>query len=252
VGARWWLLTGLLLAPVSLHAADPSVLWKIVDGKCVPHQQTAGDPSPCALVDLALGVEKGFAVLKDIKGIAQFLLIPTVRVSGIEDPAILAPGATNYWDPAWQARHFVEERLHTSLPRDALSLAINSSVGRSQDQLHIHIDCVSADVRNTLNANLDKIGGVWTRFPVKLAGHSYRSFRIDQDTLTGIDPFRMLADADPEARADMGQHTLVVVGATFPGNSNGFVLLDDRADLLAGDLGSGEDLQDHACAVATK
>jgi CDP-diacylglycerol pyrophosphatase len=250
--AGTWVLPALLIAPVSCRAADPSVLWKIVHGQCAPHEQAANDPAPCALVDLAQGAEKGFAVLKDINGVAQYLLIPTARIGGIEDPAILAPGETNYWSAAWDGRHFVEERLHKSLPRDALSLAINSSVGRTQDQLHIHIDCVRPDVRQTLNANLDKIIGTWTPFPFSLAGNAYRSIRIDQATLDGIDPFRLLADTEPAAKAEMGMHTLVVVGATFPDNRAGFVLLDDHADLPAGDRASGEMLQDHTCAVAGK
>ena len=41
------------------------------------------------LVDITNGVEKGFAVLKDKTGVAQFLLIPTARIGGIEDPALL-------------------------------------------------------------------------------------------------------------------------------------------------------------------
>jgi CDP-diacylglycerol pyrophosphatase len=245
-------LLGLVLAPAAGHAADPSALWKIVHGQCVPHEQEARDPSPCVSVDLARGVEKGFALLKDINGVAQFLLIPTARIGGIEDPAILAPGAANYWDAAWQGRYFVEERLHTTLPRDALSLAINSSVGRSQDQLHIHIDCVRPDVHEILAANLDKVGDTWTPFPVPLAGHTYRSIRINQETLDSIDPFRVLADADRQGSPEMGMHTLVVIGATFQDGTNGFVLLDDQADLLAGDRASGEQLQDHACAIAAK
>jgi CDP-diacylglycerol pyrophosphatase len=243
-----WFVAALLI-PVSAHA-DPSALWKIVNGKCVPHELAAHDPSPCSAVDIKNGVEKGYAVLKDINGIAQFLLIPTARIGGIEDPAILAPGATNYWDAAWQARFFVEERLHTTLPRDTLSLAINSSVGRTQDQLHIHIDCIRPDVRDALNANMDSIADVWTLFPVQLAGHGYRTIRISQATLDGVDPFRVLANADPAT--DMGMNTLVAVGATFPDGSDGFVLLNDRADLLAGDRASGEQLQDHTCAVAPR
>ena len=47
-------------------------------------------------------------------------------------------------------------------------------------------------------------------------------------------------------------HTLVIVGATFPDNTSGFVLLDDHADLAAGDRASGEELQDHTCAIAPK
>ncbi len=247
---RWFGVAVLLLAPVSAQAADPSALWKIVNGKCVPHEQAERDPSPCSDVDIATGVDAGFAVLKDINGVAQFLLIPTARVSGIEDPTILQDSQTNYWSAAWKARYFVEERLHTSLPRDAIVLAINSSAGRSQDQLHIHIDCVRADVRGALAANLDKVGPHWAPFPVPLSGHSYRAIRVDQETLDGVNPFRVLADADPNA--DMGQHTLVAVGETFADGSNGFVLLDDHADLAAGDRASGEELQDHSCAIAPK
>jgi CDP-diacylglycerol pyrophosphatase len=247
-----WVLLGLLIAPIDCRAADPSALWKIVNGQCVPHQEAAHDPAPCSLVDLALGVEKGFAALKDIRGVAQYLLIPTARISGIEDPAILAPGATNYWHAAWQARHFVEERLHTTLPRDAISLAINSAYGRTQDQLHIHIDCIRPDIHEAVARNLDHVVSGWTPFPTPLAGHNYRSIRIAQVTLDKTDPFQLLADADPKTITEMGMHTLVLIGASYQDGTEGFVLLDDHIDLVAGDTASGEELQDHSCAIAPK
>ncbi len=242
------LLLGLTAIPAAADASDPSALWTIVSGQCVPHEQTASDPSPCSEVDLSEGAAKGFAVLKDKRGVAQFLLIPTARISGIDDPAILAPGATNYWDAAWQSRYFVEDRLHTPLPRDNVALAINSADGRTQDQLHIHIDCMRPDVRQAIAANLDKIAAVWTPFPVPLAGHRYRSIRIDQETLDGVNPFRILADKDPHAMADMGKQTLVLAGATFAGGNPGFVLLNDQSDPATGDRASGEELQDHTCS----
>ena len=245
-------LLGLTLIPAATRAADPSALWKIVNGECVPHEEAERDPSPCAALDLAEGVEKGYGVLKDINGVAQFLLIPTARIGGIEDPAILAPGATNYWDAAWKARSFVDRRLHVALPRDAVALAINSLVARTQNQLHIHIDCIRPDVRSVLAANLDRIAGAWTPFPVPLAGHSYRSLRISRENLDGVDPFRLLADNIPRSQGDIGMHTLVLVGANFTDGSSGFVLLDDYANLAAGDRASGEQLQDHGCAVAQK
>ena len=112
----------LLLAPH--HAsADADALWYIVSEQCVPDQQQFHSPKPCELVDLAAG----YVVLKDRVGDTQFLLMPTARISGIESPAILAPDAPNYWDAAWQARHFVDERAHRELPREAISLAINSA-----------------------------------------------------------------------------------------------------------------------------
>jgi CDP-diacylglycerol pyrophosphatase len=246
-----FLLAGAML-PAGAQAADPSALWKIVNGKCVPHEEAERDPSPCSLVNIPDGVEKGYVILKDLTGIAQFLLIPTARIPGIEDPELLDPGATNYFDAAWRERYFVEERLAMPVPRDAMTLAINSTYGRSQNQLHIHIDCIRPDVRAAIDANLDKVEGVWTPFPVPLAGHHYRSIRIANETLSDANPFHLLADKDPRAAIEMGKHTLVVVGATFPDSGDGFVLLDDRADPAAGDFGSGEALQDHDCKVMGK
>ncbi len=248
--ARALLLGVSLGGSAGAHAADPSALWKIVNGKCVPDEKAEGNPAPCAEVDLANGVGKGFAVLKDIVGVAQFLLIPTARIDGIEDPAILAPGEANYWNAAWHSRHFVEDRLHRSLPRDAVALAINSSVGRTQNQLHIHIDCIRPDVRAAIAANLDKVAATWTPFPVSLVGHSYRSILINRATLDGVDPFRILADSSPDVRGDLGMNTLVLVGAHLPDGTDGFVLLDDHVDLAAGDLAAGEQLQDHTCTLA--
>ncbi|PPQ36486.1 CDP-diacylglycerol diphosphatase [Rhodopila globiformis] len=247
----WLALAGLLFAPAAVQA-DPSALWNIVHGQCVPHEESAHNPAPCAKVDLSGGVRKGYALLKDINGVAQYLLIPTTHISGIEDPAILAPDAVNYWQAAWQARSLLDQRLHTTLPRDDVSLVINSAYGRTQNQFHIHIDCVRPEVRDALHANLNKIGVIWMPFPVALAGHHYLALRVNQDTLLGEDPFKVLANQVDDARNDMGKYTLVVVGMTFPDGSRGFVLLTDHASLLAGDRASGVQLQDHSCAFARK
>lgn len=242
------LLSLLLLSGLALtlaRAADPSALWHIVHDRCVPDAQDKHDPAPCASVDLA----HGYAVLKDRDGATQFLLIPTARVSGIEDAAILAPDAPNYWDAAWQARHYVEQRAGHTLPRDVLSLAINSAKGRTQDQLHIHVDCLRTDVRAALALHVADIGPQWGDFPVPLAGHGYRAMRLSGAELGFTNPFRLLVSAGVP-QAEMGDHTLVLAGATFGDAQPGFVLLDDRADLAAGDRASGETLQDHDCALA--
>jgi CDP-diacylglycerol pyrophosphatase len=47
----------------------------------------------------------------------------------------------------------------------------------------------------------------------------------------------------------MGAYTLVLVGAVFPAAGPGFILLAGEADLAHGNVGSGEDLQDHDCAL---
>ena len=188
-------------------------------------------------------------MLKDISGATQYLLIPTTEIGGIEDPSLLAPLARNYFADAWQARGFVEKALGHAMPRDMLSLAINSASGRTQDQFHIHIDCIRADVRDALLRERPNIGWRWTVLKTPLAGHQYRAMRVTGPTLFGHNPFKLLAWGVPGARADMGQHTLVVVGMVFNGRVPGFIILDDRADLAHGDWGSGEELQDHACAL---
>jgi CDP-diacylglycerol pyrophosphatase len=227
-------------------AADPNALWHIVGEQCVPDEQQNHSPRPCEQVDLAAG----YAVLKDIVGATQFLLIPTTRVTGIESPQILEPDAPNYFADAWQARHYVDERAHRHLPRDAFGLAINSIDGRTQNQLHIHIDCMRQDVTAALRAHADAIGSTWSKFPVPLVGHDYLAMRLVQSDLDATNPFVVLADGVPGARADMADETLVVVGDTYEG-WDGFVLLAGHVSPSTGNWGSGEELQDHACAAAS-
>lgn len=225
-------LCALLAAP-HYAAADADALWYIVNEQCVPDQQQFHSPKPCDQVDLAAG----YVVLKDRVGDTQFLLMPTAHITGIESPEILAPGSPNYWNAAWQARHFVDERAHRTMPPETISLAVNSADARTQNQLHIHIDCLRLDVQAALREHAGDIGTAWGLFPAKLSGHDYMAMRIDRPDLGDTNPFVLLADGIPGARADMAQYTLVVVG-----DPGGFVLLAGH--------GSGEELQDHACAAA--
>src|SRR5689334_1735050 len=112
---RVTLVLALLLLVSYTWAADPDALWNIVHGQCVPDQQEHDNPKPCAMVALQDGLERGYAVLKDLRGAAQFLLIPTARISGIERPKLLASDAPNYFAAAWQARSYVEARAHRTL-----------------------------------------------------------------------------------------------------------------------------------------
>jgi CDP-diacylglycerol pyrophosphatase len=226
--------------------ADPNALWHIVHDRCVPDLQQHGDPAPCAVVDV------DSAVLKDLVGARQFLLIPTARVTGIESPELLAPDAPNYFAAAWRARSFVDVRAGFTLPRDWASLAINSEDARTQDQLHIHVDCVRLDVAEALALHAADIGPVWEPFPVPLVGHRYSAVTVDGEDLDAVNPFTLLADGITGAREDMGSQTLVVVGAYLPGGRPGFVILADHIDLAAGDTAGGEALQDHAACPRPK
>ena len=100
--------------------ADPMALWRIVHGECVPHMEAGLGPKPCERVDLDGGVDQGVAILKDLVGVAQMLAIPTRRITGIEDPQMLAPDAPPVFAVAWSAKTLVEARLGRALPRERL------------------------------------------------------------------------------------------------------------------------------------
>ncbi len=240
----WATGLALLVAGAGVARADSDALWNLVSGQCVVEQVTDRDPAPCAAVDL----DGGWAVLKDTVGPRQYLLIPTAKVPGIESPDLLAPGAPNYFAAAWQARSFTEAAAGGALPRDWMSLAVNSTMSRSQNQLHIHIDCVRADVRDALSRYAAVIGHQWAPFPALLAGHTYDAMWVDGDDLSA-NPFHLRAEALADPADEMGVQTLVVVGAVRDGRP-GFVILGDRADGETGDFAGGEQLQDHGWCPA--
>jgi CDP-diacylglycerol pyrophosphatase len=249
----WVLLVAVaFLGAAGAVRADRLGLWHIVHDQCVVHFTASHHPAPCQAVRIDAGEASGYAVLKDLEGATQFLLIPTRRLTGIEDPALLAPGAANYFADAWREIGLVAARAHADLPREDLSLAINAVIGRSQDQLHIHMDCVRADVRDALRRLASGIGASWAPLGEAVGGHRYQAMRVDGAGLDAANPFRLLADGVPGAASEMGRHTLVVVGMIFGDGAPGFVLLDDRSDPLHADFGNGENLQDHACAVSQR
>ena len=248
--ARWAALAALALlaaCAAPAHRTDRNVLWRIVHGQCVPHQAAFGFPAPC----LAVHPRAGYALLKDRNGATQVLLIPTARVTGIEDKAVRAPGAPDYLALAWADRGVVEALAGRALPRRDVALAVNSIAGRTQDQLHIHIDCLRRSVRDALAARSGGLDMGWREFPVPLAGARYLARVVEGTTLAGVNPFALLADQVPGAAEAMGQWTLVVAAARLaPDGRPGFVLLAGHTDPKTGDRGAGEEMQDHACALA--
>src|ERR1700686_3999310 len=229
----------LLAANAAQRELPRNALWEVVHNVCVPGQAEHHDPKPCLEVDLAAGIENGFAVLRDPRGGNQFLLIPTTRISGIESPIVRGPNATNYFAIAWEARSYIDEAMHRTLPRDGIGLAINSAVSRSQDQLHIHFSCIRVDVWEALHRNGGSIGDHWAPFNVSFSGHYYEAIWVPGEQLSPHNPFRLLAAGLPDALQDMGNRTLVVIGVTRAEGTKGFVILADQVNKQRGDLAYG-------------
>jgi CDP-diacylglycerol pyrophosphatase len=250
-----WAMAALLCgmfaaAAVVVRAGDRMVLWRIVHDQCVVDQKARGAAAACVLVDISSGEDNGVAILKDINGVAQYLAIPTRRISGIESAEILDPTLPNYWRAAWAARRYLDLRLSRELPRDAVGLAINAANRRSQDQFHIHIDCVAPGVRDALAGYRANLSADWHVLPFPLNGRRYWARRLDSVDLSDARPFNLLADGVAGAKGEMAKETLVAIGATFAPAVPGFVLLADHADPDGG--GHGEDLLDAHCSVAGK
>jgi CDP-diacylglycerol pyrophosphatase len=245
VRIRLLLAACLLLFAAPVARADPDALWKIVHRNCVPAAQAGKGSGICARVD----PEAGWALLKDNSPSKpqQYLLIPTARVTGIEDPAVLAANAPDWFADAWAARDVVAQRLGRPLDRGWLMLAINSPTARSQMQLHIHVGCVRAEVRAQLAARTDMPPGTWSAPDFLYGEHPYRVMRILSRDPGRPTPFQRLAEL-PTARADMGGYSLAMVGARF-GTEPGFYLLATAANPERGNPAGAEELMAAACEI---
>ena len=208
---RWiWMATGLTLACVAacrvMAGPDPDVLWHIVHERCDVKDRARLADRPCAETD----PRAGYAVLKDRVGATQYLLIPTRRITGMEDPAIMRDDAPDYLAYAWRQTVRVNQRLGRPLPPEDLSLAINSAYGRSQNQLHVHVDCIRPDVKVALHWALPRLGPGWTVLP--LDGHPYRARLLAASDLAGVRPLRMLA----RGMTDPAHETVSYTHLTLP------------------------------------
>ena len=265
-------IAGALFGAAALVAAsaglaqagpEPTLLWQFAQN-CLWAEKN-GQKMDCEYVGKDATGADAYVIKHDVVGDWQFLLIPTARVTGIESPDLEKEGAPNYFAYAWQATSFISQRRGVDAPRQDLALAVNSAAGRSMHQLHIHIDCVRADVRQALHAHDGEITTRWlsiadARWPelaTVFAGRRYQVRWVDGPNLDGVNLFRLVADRDPATGGDMALQTIVVVGGPERYHLGGFYVLTDqahiswgKADPIADDAASGEELMDHqGCSV---
>ncbi|WP_337013751.1 CDP-diacylglycerol diphosphatase [Pantoea sp. AS142] len=232
------LIVGMLAAAIHFKK-NSDALWQIVSEKCVPHQQSRGEPGPCQRVDLP----HRYAMLKDLHGPLQYLLIPLDRITGIESPQLLQPAAPNYFALAWHERTLLAQRRGSPVDDWALSLAINAQYGRTQNQLHIHLSCLRPDVRQQLDHLTPQLTAQWQS--TTLRKHRYWLRALTPAELTQQSAFIRLADERPEARTEMGKYGLALAEL---GDGRLVMMAIERNWLLL-NSGSAEELQDHACQL---
>lgn len=224
-------------------AADRDLLWGVVK-VCVANHELTGGAFPCLEVDTTQGVARGFAVVRAPLQQTHVVVTPTARVAGIEDPALQSPDAPNYFADAWGARKYVLDSVERGVSEQDIGLAVNSRPGRSQDQLHIHVDCL----RHRYAQLLRQHGGglstdKWTRLNFALRGRYYWAMLINSPDLPAVNIFRTAATLLRVSPGRMEDVTVVVV----PRPGAGFYLLADQYSPGAMGKGHGEFLLDHAC-----
>lgn len=237
--------------PAQKPTHDRNVLWRLVHESCVPAaRRHIYPPAPCIEVSPPGAETSGYAVFKDRAGRYQYLVLPLARIVGIESPLLLQD-TPHYLADAWTARMYVEAALHKTLPREAMSLVVNSLHDRSQDQLHIHVDCIRPDVHDALQRLLPGITDRWQPLgePLPPLGGRYQARWASGSTLS-INAFKSLAASLPHGDF-MALHSLAVVGARSMSGEPGFILLSSRYEPAQAYRGDAEKLQDQACAIAS-
>ncbi len=228
--------------PDTLQVSGPDALRRIVQTQCMENWIQHHLPAPCERVFLpdSRTDRSGYAVLADRKGGAHYLLIPTQTMTGLDSAELLDPDTPNYFAEAWHARDLLKTFVGHEVPRTAVGLAVNTAHSRTQDQFHIHIECLRQDVADSLRLGAEQVTDRWA--PMMVAGSTYQAMRISGAGLDGANPFELVAAAKPDARHRLGDYTVVVAGMQFQ-SGPGFIL-------LTGTGPTGELLLDASCAVA--
>lgn len=223
------------------HAdARRDVLWAALK-TCVVAKRTTGATFPCLAVDLGGVGQPGTAVLRAPGARTHVVVMPVDTVVGLEAPELQQERGAAYWRAALGARHFITDALQGARPIDDVGLAINSAGGRSQDQLHIHLDCVKPGVRATVEKYGQTLGPSWKPLPVALHGARYFAMRVGGDAVERFNPFAALTRL-PGHRRDLQGTSFAAFSTARAGAPGSVVLLAYR-----GPSASAEALLDHSC-----
>jgi CDP-diacylglycerol pyrophosphatase len=231
-GVRLAACLGLLLAAAMLQACastlvpgQSSALWVLVDARC----NAGWAPIPF----LQCRPERGEALLRDRCGKTRYLLIPTARRTGVESAELLRDDEPNYFADAWEARaQVVAASGRPAAGSDELGMAINSRWGRSQDQLHIHVDFVRPQVREAIKRW--ELEGA-SRPTIALFGHDYRIVHVED---LGPPTLFQQAAAPGDSQQQRELNTIAALGD----GGSGFYVLFGRAERGGRNPGHGEEI----------
>lgn len=213
----------------------PDTLWALA--QCCERSLT-GDVG-CRAYDR----KDEYVIIKDnsVRKPQSYLIIPTKRVTGIEDGLIARAPVVDFWQYGW-----AQSRTYPGYSPADTAMAINPAHSRTQNQLHIHISCVRPAVRQALDqAQI----GFFPAKPVTLRlpphDHLYRAIKVT--SLSGEQSPFLVFQADPAVRDHMADQSIAVVGSATPGQ---YFVLDTRVD--RGNTAHAEELLEQTCQSAIR
>lgn len=246
------MLLVLCMAPSAWGDADVGILsmfakdglWRNVQARCL--EPGAPHHPDCVMVDRA----KGLVLYKDAIGRSHFLIIPDHRVTGVEESGVWQnDGGPNQWAFGWDARQFVGQARGRQLPDAILGLAINSKASRSQEQMHIHLDCISRDARDFVSGTSARIGTTWTA--LRFMGKPVQAIFVPSpEPSMSVNPFLLIKHRLGEAASVVPDRGVFVTYVVDAAGASGFVIVDQPVDREAGSNGHASDFLDRQCRLA--
>ncbi|MDZ8025606.1 MAG: CDP-diacylglycerol diphosphatase [Nostoc sp. DedQUE01] len=231
-----------LASSQTLDQSDRDFLWQKVQ-KCVANQQgQPPKPDPCLYVDL-----NNRYVVANGSNQVEYLLLPTDKIEGIEDPNISQSNSIPYWQYAWeQARKYVVSQKPQVQYRNQYGLAINSKQARNQDQLHIHMSCIKQSVSMQLETDDNQIPvGNFNNFILTLENNQYNIMQLDNDSLANNNNPFYLVNKSLGSSQKMGDQSIAVVGR----RRGGYYILKTESDASKGYNAAAEKLLDEDCST---
>ena len=214
------LSAGFAAYAMDLHR---KALWQVVRA-CVADFKLTRTPFPCLAADLSGGEDRGSVVLRPPLS-EDTILVPTRRITGVEDPFLQSPDAPNYFEAAWRARGFLRDASGQVPERDAVALVVNSAMVRTQDQLHIHVGCLRPYAWRRLAAVAPRIPmGEWAQIGPVVPHTMFWAYRIPETDLANVNPFRLAAEELGGKTKGPGDRTVVVVGVRVDGEDQFLIL----------------------------
>ncbi|WP_462120640.1 CDP-diacylglycerol diphosphatase [Methylorubrum extorquens] len=164
----------------------------------------------------------------------------------LEAPELQQARGATYLQEALAARRYVVDALGGRLAIEDVGLAVNSAGGRSQDQLHIHLDCVKPGVRLALRRYAAEIGRDWA--PMSIASERRRFFAlwVPADEVRSFNPFAALSRL-PGRAVSLRETSFAVISAPAGAARPGLFVLAYRSPQA-----HAEGLLDHRCSNVTK